>query len=90
MKEEVKNCFRVLGQFEDEDTMAEEDDIATAAEGLGTDQSNSENLFGVFVGPAAECEFFRLQRDFYQQYHMHKELSQYVGETEFYLPNNSY
>ena len=47
----------------------------------GTDQYNSEDSSNVFIDPAAEGDFVRLQRDFYKKYGEHKELSQYAWEA---------
>ena len=35
----------------------------------------------MFIGPEAEGNLFGLQRDFYQKYGEHKELSQHVSEV---------
>ena len=45
------------------------------------DKYISEDSSDVFIGPTAEGDFVRLQRDFYQRYGDHKELSQYVWEA---------
>ena len=38
-------------------------DVSTGTEELGTDQYDSEDLSGVFIGPATKGDFVRLQRD---------------------------
>ena len=55
------------GQFEGE-VVREEEDISTGTEGLSTDQSNSKNSSDMFVGPAVEGDFVKLQGNLYQQY----------------------
>ena len=77
MKEEVTYYAGLPGQLEDEEAIYEED-IPTDTEELGTYQYDSEEPSDVLVGPAAEGDFVRLQRYFYQKYEEHKELSQYV------------
>ena len=73
LKEEVTYYVGLLGQFKDEEAIYE--DIPTDLEEQRTDQYHSENSSDVFVGPTV-----RLQRDFYERYREHKELSQHVWE----------
>ena len=49
------------GDFKDEKAMYE-DDIPTDAKEQGNGHYNSEELLHVFIGPAAEGDFVRLQR----------------------------
>ena len=54
---------------------------STGTEGQGTDQYDSETSSDIFIGPAAEGDFMKLQMDFYWKYGEHKELSQCVCEA---------
>ena len=47
----------------------------------GTDQYDSKDSSDIFLGPVAEDDFMRLQRDFYEKYGEHKELSQHVWKA---------
>ena len=87
LKEGNKNVRKKLlfyaglpGQVEDEEAMYEVD-IPTDTEELGTDQYYSEDSLNIFIGLAIEGDLVRLQRDFYQNYREHKELSQFVWEA---------
>ena len=55
--------------------------ISPQTEELGSDQYDSEDSTDVFIGPTAEGDFVRLQRDFYQKYGEQKELSLYVWKA---------
>ena len=55
-----------------------EEDIPTDSEEQRTDLYNSKDSSDVFVAPAAEDNFVRLQRVFYQKYGEHKKHSQCV------------
>ena len=77
LEKEVVYYVRILDQYEDEDTMREED-IPTGTEGPGTNLYDSEDWSDAFVGQATEGDFMRVQRHFYQQYSEYKELSQYI------------
>ena len=79
LKEEVSFYGGLPGQFKYEEALYEED-IPRDLEEQGADQYNNEDLSDAFIGPAAG-DFVRLQRDFYQKYGEHKELSQYVLEA---------
>ena len=78
--DEGKNLFMnsFQGEFEDDD--ARREDIPTETEGPGTDQYDSKAPWDVFMGPATKQDFIMLQRDVYQRYGEHKELSQYYGK----------
>ena len=54
-------------ELKDEEAMYEEDN-ATDIEEHGTDHYDSEDPSDVFIGPAEDGDFDRLQRDFYQKY----------------------
>ena len=51
-------------------------DIPMDTEELGTDPYDSEGPSDAFIGPPKDGELDRLQRDFYQKYGNHKEVSQ--------------
>ena len=61
-------------------------DIPTDSEEQGTDQYDCEDSSDVFIDPATEADFARLQRDFFSNYGEHRELAQYVGKP--CLPNS--
>ena len=44
-------------------------------------ECDSDGSSDIFVGSAVECDFVRLQRDFYWKYGEHKELLHYVWEV---------
>ena len=79
-KEQGTYYVGLPGQFDDEEATYEED-ISTDSKEQGTDQYDRQDSLNVFVGPAAEDDFVRLQRDFYEKYGEHKELSQCVWKA---------
>ena len=80
LKEEFTYYAGLPEQFEDEDAIYQVDS-STETEEVGNEQYFSEDSSDVFIGSAAEGHSVRLQRDFYQKYTEHKELSKYVWEA---------
>ena len=63
LRREVVYYAGLPGQFEDEEAMYEKD-VPTDMEGPGNDQYRSKDSSDMFIGPAAEGDFMRLQRHF--------------------------
>ena len=80
LKDEVTYFVILPGQFRDEKAIYEEDIPKDSGE-WEPDQYYSKDSSDVFVGPTAEGDFVRLQRNFCQKYGKHNEHSQYILEA---------